>query len=163
MQRSEHVTECCKKITAKVEENSPALDNGDLPMYIPQFLARYELLLSEGELKSFESLSAAKRFNVDNPPYQAWLVLKRASLPIAEQEVMGQVDIFYILLHCILNQIIIKVLTPHTPKNVQKRKKTKKESLPKGAAGYLPNSPEYLDLLAERTSRKVEKNVKKTK
>ena len=91
MQRSEHVTETCKEITAKVEEKSPTLDTGDLPMYTPRFLARYELLLSEGELKAFESLFAAKRFNVDNPPYQAWLVLKLASLPIAEQEVIGQV------------------------------------------------------------------------
>ena len=91
MQRSEHVAESCKEITAKIEENSPTLDTGDLPMYTPRFLARYELLLSEGELKAFESLFAAKRFNVDNPPYQTWLVLKLASLPIAEQEVMGQV------------------------------------------------------------------------
>ena len=94
MQRSEHVTEACKEITAKEEENSPNLDTVDtvdLPMYTPWFLARYELLLSEGELKAFESLFAAKRFNVDNPPYQAWLVLKLASLSIAEQEVMGQV------------------------------------------------------------------------
>ena len=91
MQRSEHVTETFKEITTKVEENTPTLDTGDLPVYTPRFLARYELLLSEGELKSFESLFAAKRFNVDDPTYQAWLVLKLASLPIAEQEVMGQV------------------------------------------------------------------------
>ena len=70
---------------------------------------------------------------------------------------------FYILLYYILNQIIIQVLASHTPRNVQKRKRTKKESLPEGAARYLPNSPEYLDLLAERASRKVEKKVKKTK
>ena len=76
---------------------------------------------------------------------------------------MGQVDIFYILLHCILNQIIIKVNACHTPRNVQKRKRTQKESLPKGAVRYLPNSSEYLDLLTERASRRVEKNVKKTK
>ena len=114
-------------------------------------------------MKALESLFAAKRFNVDNPPYQAWLVLKRASLPTAEQEVMGQVDIFYILLHCILNQIIIQVLASHTPRNVQKRKRTKKESLPEGAARYLPNSPEYLAILAERDSRRAEKKAKKTK
>ena len=142
MQRSEHVTESCKEITAKIEENSPNLETGYLPMYTTQFLARYELLLSEGELKALKYLFAAKRFNVDNPPYQAWLVLKRASLPIAEQEVMGRVDIFYILLHCILNQIIIQVLASHTPRNVQKRQRTKKESLPEGAARYLPNYTE---------------------
>ena len=91
MQRGEHVAETCKEITAEVEEKSPTLVTGDLPKFTPLFLAKYELLLSEGELETFESLFAAKRFNVDNPPYQAWLVLKLASLPIAEQEAMGQV------------------------------------------------------------------------
>ena len=32
MQRSEHVTETFKEITAKVEENTPTLDTGDLPV-----------------------------------------------------------------------------------------------------------------------------------
>ena len=67
----------------------------DLPKFTPRFLAKYELLLSETELETFESLFAAKRFNIDHPPFQAWLVLKRASLPISEQEAMGQV-----LLYC---------------------------------------------------------------
>ena len=76
---------------------------------------------------------------------------------------MGVNGIFYILFHCILNQMIIQVLASDTPRNVQKRKRTKKESLPEGAARYLPNSSEYLDLLAKRASRRVEKIVKKTK
>ena len=52
----------------------------------PRFLAKFELLLSETELAEFQQQFVAGNFNVDNPPYQSWLVLKRATLPAAETQ-----------------------------------------------------------------------------
>ena len=71
--------------------DSNLVDNIGLPKFTPRFLQKYELLLSDSEVKKFEELIAAKKFDVDNPPYQAWLVLKNASLPIAEREAVQQV------------------------------------------------------------------------
>ena len=56
------------------------------PSDTPRFLAKFELLLSETELADFQQQFVAGNFNVDNPPYQSWLVLKRATLPAAETQ-----------------------------------------------------------------------------
>ena len=55
---------------------------------------------------------------------------------------------------------MIQVLEARTPKGVQKRRATK-DSLPSGAARFLPNSEEYMDILVEWASR-PQKMAKKT-
>ena len=88
------------------------------------------------------------------------LVLKLASLPIAEREAVGQVlsVLCCTVLHC---RIILQVLASHTSCNVLKRKRSTRDALPDGALRYLPNSPEYLKILAERASKQVMKKSKK--
>ena len=94
------VEDTCGEISTELEKVSPTMaPEIDLPKFMPRFLAKYELLLSETELETFESLFAAKRFNIDHPAFQAWLVLKRASLPISEQEAMGQVLLYCVVLY----------------------------------------------------------------
>ena len=44
------------------------------PSDTPHFLAKFELLLSETEVADFQQQFVAGNFNVDNPPYQSWLV-----------------------------------------------------------------------------------------
>ena len=70
-----------------------------------RFLARLELLLSREELQFFQNLYTTSNFTEKNPPYQAWLLLKLATLPALEKEAME------------------KVLSDNTPKNVAKSKK----------------------------------------
>ena len=62
----------------------------------------------------------------------------------------------------IINRIFIQVLASHSPRNVQKRKKTKKNLLPEGAARYLLSSPEFLYNSDVGASKRVEKKAKKT-
>ena len=62
-----------------------------LPADTPRFLARLELLLSEEELREFQRLFASGNFTEKNPPYQAWLGLKLATLPDAENRAAEQV------------------------------------------------------------------------
>ena len=73
-----------------------------LPWDTRRFLARFELLLSETELTEFQLQFASGNFNVDNPPFQSWLVLKRATLPAAETQAAEQVcaALHYTALHC---------------------------------------------------------------
>ena len=56
-----------------------------LPLVVPgdtaRFLARFELLLSKKELRSFQQLFSSGNYTFKIPPYQSWLNLKRATLP----------------------------------------------------------------------------------
>ena len=63
------------------------------PATTARFLARLELLLSETELAEFNQLFASGNYAETNPPYQAWLGLKRATLPAAETQAAEQVCI----------------------------------------------------------------------
>ena len=123
-------------------------------------MAKYELLLSETELQTFEKLFAAKKFDVDNPPYQAWLVPTLASLPMGEREAVGQIlsVLCCTVLHC---GIMMQVFSSHISYNVPKRKRNTRYALTYGAPRYLTNSPEYPEILTERASKQVVKKANK--
>jgi hypothetical protein len=63
-----------------------------------RFLARFELLLSRQELDTFNSLYLAGSTEVDNIPYQSWLLLKRGLEPQLEREAAKEVHCT--ALHC---------------------------------------------------------------
>ena len=73
-------------------------DTHQLPECSPWFLAKWELVLSAEQLGKFNSLYAARKFEVDNAVFQAWLGMKKASLPQAEREALQQVHTVW--LHC---------------------------------------------------------------
>ena len=76
-------------------------DTQGLPECSPWFLAKWELVLSAEQLGKFNSLYAARKFDVDNAVYQAWLGRKKASLPQAEREALQQVQtVLHRTLHC---------------------------------------------------------------
>ena len=76
-------------------------DTQGLPECSPWFLAKWELVLSAEQLAKFQALYAARKFNVDNGVFQAWLLMKKASLPQAEREALQQVQTVWLtpLLH----------------------------------------------------------------
>ena len=129
-------------------DNSEA-DNLPLPQNTQRFLTGVEHLLSEKELNSFLQLFAAQQYDVDNPPYQAWLLLKCATLPQAQENALNQVCIAICNKLEHLNNMIIKVLSSHKPSCVQKRKRSGGPKLPQGSARYNPTSDEFLEILAE--------------
>ena len=49
------------------------------------------LLLSKEELEKFQELFSAGEFHVADPPYQAWLLLKHATLSDEEKKAVEQV------------------------------------------------------------------------
>ena len=76
-------------------------DTQGLPECSPWFLAKWELVLSAEQLTKFRSLFEARKFDVDNAVYQAWLFMKKASLPQAEREALQQVQtVLHRTLHC---------------------------------------------------------------
>ena len=76
-------------------------DTQGLPKFSPWFLAKWELVLSAEQLSKFNSLYAARKFDVDNGVFQAWLLMKKASLPQAEREALQQVHTVWLTpLHC---------------------------------------------------------------
>ena len=101
-------------------------------------------------MNSFQQLFAAQQYDVDNPPYQAWLLLKRATLPQAQENALNQVCIAICNKLEHLNNMIIKVLSSHKPSCVQKQKCSGGPKLPQGSARYNPMSDEFIEILAER-------------
>lgn len=84
-------------VAAKEKELSDKLGDdmgllvSKLPQFTPRFLAKFELLLSEDQIATFNKLFVSKEFKIDNPQYQAWLTLKKASLPLEERNAVEQV------------------------------------------------------------------------
>ena len=72
------------------------------------------------------------------PLFQAWLVLKNASLPTESQAL-------------------------HTSTNIPKKKTTRKRNLPEGPARYDISSPEWENILIEQASKKPGPDAKKSK
>ena len=65
-----------------------------------------------------------------------------------------------------LSTSCLQVISSHTPKNVAKSKNKRGAKVPDGAARYVPTSPEFLDILEERSlkqspAKKMKKNVVK--
>ena len=115
------------------DTSSPTINEEvTLPAFTPRFLKQFELLLTESQLEQFEQLFNEKLFEVENPQFQAWLLLKHASLPIEERNALKE------------------MLSARMPKNIPKRKKRKGPSLPTGAHRYVPNSPEFMEILESR-------------
>ena len=83
-----------RNVSNNVVVTAPVVNNNNtvsLPPFTERFLAKFELLLSEEQLDQFSQLLSSNQFSVDNPQYQAWLVLKCASLPIGERLALEQV------------------------------------------------------------------------
>ena len=66
-------------------QKSTSVVSTALPLVVPgntaRFLARFELLLSKKELRSFQQLFSSGNYTFKIPPYQSWLNLKHATLP----------------------------------------------------------------------------------
>ena len=71
------------------------------------------LLLTPSQISEFNKLYEEKKFDVLEPLFRSWLILKLASIP-SEAEALR------------------RVLTKHTSSNVPKRKNQRKENLPVG-------------------------------
>ena len=95
------------------------LESFNLPNSNQRFLARFELLLSEAELNTFNHLYSSGNFTEPNLPYQSWLVLKRGLEPVVEQEALEQ------------------VLVSKTPKKIMKRQKRVGPKQPDGPPRYV--------------------------
>ena len=102
------------------------------------------LLLSEETAEEFNKLFADRNLDVQEPLYQAWLVLKNASLPTEAQALK-------------------KVLEDHTASNIPKKKTNRKRNLPQGPARYDPSSPEWEEILTEQALKKKKPNETKEK
>ena len=103
----------------------------DLPVFTPRFLSKFELLLSETEIDTFNSMFAAGKKS-DNVIYNAWEMMKIATLPIEEK------------------QALTETLAKNTPKDIKKRGKRSSGKIPKGVARYLPTSEEHMEILVDR-------------
>ena len=82
------------------------------------FLDKFELLLSEAEVTTFNHLYLTENFTEPNLPYQSWLVLKHGLEPVVEQEAMEE------------------VLISHTPRKIGKSKKRRGQRQPSGPSRY---------------------------
>ena len=109
----------------------------DLPVFTPRFLSKFELLLSESEVNTFNSMFAAGKKS-ENVIYNAWEMMKIATLPIEEK------------------QALTEILASNTPKNIKKRAKRSSGKTPEGVARYLPTSKEHMEILVDRNKEKKE-------
>ena len=100
---------------------------------VPQFtlaeratqLNKYEvLLLTPEQVSEFNRHFTERSLDIMEPLFQAWLVLKNASLPTESQAL-------------------------HTSTNIPKKKTTRKRNLPEGPARYDISSPESENMLIE--------------
>jgi hypothetical protein len=78
------------------------------------------------------------------PLFQAWLVLKNASLPTESQALQ-------------------EVIASHTATNIPKKKTARKRNLPIGPARYDISSPEWENILIEQANKKPGPAAKKSK
>ena len=73
----------------------------DFTVFTPCFLSKFELLLSESEVDTFNSMFAAGKKS-ENVIYNAWEMMKIATLPIEEK------------------QALTETLAKNTPKDIKK-------------------------------------------
>ena len=100
-------------------------DTQGLPEFSPWFLAKWELVLSAEQLSKFNSLYAARKFDVDNGVFQAWLLMKKASLPQAEREALQQVQTVWLTPQLTLTTLVL----PHCTVGEQKCQLTTRTSM----------------------------------
>ena len=99
-------------------------------------LLKYEvLLLTKNQIEEFNQLFNERNLSSAEPLFQAWLVLKNASLPTEDQALQN-------------------VLQSHTASNVPKKKTAIRRNLPIGPGRYNPSGPEWESILEEREKKK---------
>jgi hypothetical protein len=120
---------------------------------VPQFslaeratqLNKFEvLLLTLEQISEFNRHFTERNLDIMEPLFQAWLILKNASLPTESQALQ-------------------EVIANHTATNIPKKKTTRKRNLPDGPARYDINSQEWENILIEQASNKPGPAAKKSK
>ena len=105
-------------------------------------LQKYELvMLSTQTVQEFQSMFIEKKVEFNEPLFQAWLVLKNASLPTEQQ-------------------MIKTVLNDHLAFDVQKKKTQRKRKLPEGPARYDPWEQILLEQLEKAKDKGPSKPMK---
>ena len=141
-------TQSCNAIEIPLD-----IDSGTKLDSVPQFslddritqLNKFEvLLLTPIQVKEFNEIFSAKKFDVKEPLFHSWLTLKLAAIP-TESEALE------------------RVLKAHTVEKVPKRKQKRSQNLPTGAARYDPTSPEWVSVLQEQENRKKNPSKKQQK
>ena len=103
-------------------------------------LKRHELLLGPPKVKMFEDLYVKNLLHCPNTEFQAWLLLKQQAVGIEAEA-----------LEC--------VLSSRKPKQVPKKKTTRKLDLPEGGDRYDPMSKGYEEYFARTEARKNKRKV----
>ena len=99
-------------------------------------LLKYEvLLLTQNQIAEFNQLFSERKLSSADHLFQAWLILKNASLPTEAQALQN-------------------VLQSHTASNIPKKKTAVRRNLPSGPARYNPSGPEWEDILEEQAKKK---------
>ena len=106
MEGSSHIYNAMEGFSHPEQVSSSAadleLEDFKLPDSSQCFLDKFELLLSEAEVKTFNHLYLTGNFMEPKIPYQSWLVLERDLEPVREREVIED------------------VIISHTPRKIEK-------------------------------------------
>ena len=109
---------------------------------VPQFTLAEVLLLTPEQISEFNRHYTERNLDSVEPLFQAWLVLKNASLPTESQALQ-------------------EVIANHTATNIPKKKTTRKRNLHDGPSRYDISSPEWENILIEQASKKTGPAAKK--
>ena len=103
-------------------------------------LQRHELLLGPPRVRLFEDLYSKNLLHCPNTEFQCWLLLK--------QQAVGTVA-----------EALERVISSRQPKNVPKKKTTRKMDLPTGGDRYDPLSKGFDDYFKRVAARKSKRTV----
>ena len=76
--------------TGQVTTSTSSTETLTLPYANSQFLAKFELLLTEEQVKLCEATFASGG-KIESPVYSAWEILKQATLPAMEHDALKEV------------------------------------------------------------------------
>ena len=100
-------------------------------------LNKYEvLMLTQEQVSDFNKLFVERRLEVAEPIFQAWVLLKNATLPSEFQALSN-------------------VFSDHTATNIPKRQRKRNATLPVRPARYDPSSPEWKKILVDQLEKKT--------